>query len=163
MSKTTLKVITYTDNGKPAMPKIKRAEVDAFYQKYSDRNIEVKFSVLPKRSVQENRYYFGVVLPMMVEAANSYGNDFDVDSMHEWCKKEFNGQDVINAEGVIIGRKGLTTTDLNNEEFFDGYLEQIRKYAAENFYITIPDPGQQTNIMFADFDKDLNTVIVTNV
>ncbi len=160
MSKTTLKVITYTANGKPSMPKVKRDEIEAFYKRYPDRNIEVKFSVLPKRSSALNRYLWGCVYPIVMEGLNEYGNDFNVEGVHDFCKAKFNEQPVIGEGGEVIGVVGGSTTDFNSDEFYNDYIEKIARFSAEELHRPIPPPGSQANIFFAEYDEDLKATII---
>jgi hypothetical protein len=156
--KTTLKAISWFD-GTPKMSPQKRDEITAFYEKHKDKNIEIVFRVLPRRSSNQNRYLWGVVYPALTESLNEYGNEFDDESTHEFCKKRFNAKEVIGPGGEVIDTIGGTTTELNNEEFFNEYIEKIRRFMAEEFGRTVEDPGQQS-IMFASYDNDLKTVIV---
>jgi hypothetical protein len=157
--KSILKAISWFENGRPKMSAQKRDEIAAFYEKHKDKNIEVVFRVLPRRSSNQNRYLWGCIYPALTECLNEYGNEFDDEATHEFCKKRFNEKQVIGPGGEVIDTIGGTTTELNNEEFFNEYIEKIRRFMAEEFGRTVEDPGQQS-IMFASYDNDLKTVIV---
>jgi hypothetical protein len=90
------------------------------------------------RSLQANRYYFGVALKLLSEHTG-----YTVDELHEWAKAKFipkhlalldkNGE--VRDDLVIGG----TTTRLNRVEFYE-YIEALRKFAAEELGVVIPDP-----------------------
>ncbi len=156
---TSIKCTTWTENGAIKMPASKRAEIDAFYRKYADRNIEVKFSLLPKRSTQSNRYYWGVVIPLVTEAMNELGNTFTHESCHEFCKKRFNPIDVVGIGGEVLDVVAGSTTELNNEQFHEEYIGKIKQFAAEYLGCVIPDAGQQSTI-FAEYSNELKAIII---
>jgi hypothetical protein len=84
-----------------------------------------------KRSSNENRYYFGVVVKMISE----YTGD-DTDSTHEMLKLQF----------LIKHREGLpdtikSTAKLTTAEF-EEYLENVRRWAATFFPLYIPLPNE---------------------
>jgi len=72
---TFIKATTWTVDGAIKMPPSKRAEIDAFYKKYADRNIELRVSLLPKRSTQSNRYYRGIGIFYLQPAPMQIGCD----------------------------------------------------------------------------------------
>lgn len=141
---TTLKAISWVEGGRPVIAPQKRAEISAFYQKYADRNIEIVLRVLPRRSAQENKYYWGCVVPILTECLNSVGNEMEAEQAHEWAKQHFNPKHVIGPGGEVIGTVGSTTTELNSMEFSDEYIEKIRRFCAEEFSVSIPLPGEQS-------------------
>ena len=89
-----------------------------------------------KRSNDQNRYYFGVVIPIL---ADYFGHD-SVESMHEDLKLEFNPvPSKIDTTKIIGG----STTKLSTEEFFskeDSYVNRICRWSAEKYGLYIPPP-----------------------
>ena len=157
---TSIKCTTWTENGAIKMPASKRAEIDAFYRKYADRSIEIKFSLLPKRSNNENRFYWGVVVQLVMERMNEYGNEWDKKQTHAFLLDEFSPVDVLGPGGEVIGTKGGRSSDKNSEEFSDEYIEKIRRFAAEKLELIIPYPNEQS-ILFAEFDHVNNLTLIT--
>jgi len=89
-----------------------------------------------KRSNEQNRYYFGVVLPIL---ADYFGHD-NTEDMHEDLKLEFNPIESKIEPGKIIGG---TTTKLSTVDFFSAetsYVERICRWAATEYEIYIPPP-----------------------
>ena len=89
-----------------------------------------------KRTNEQNRYYFGVVVPIL---ADFFGHD-NIDDMHEDLKLEFNPvKSKIDPSKIIGG----TTTKLSTVEFFsaeDSYVNRICRWAASEYGIFIPPP-----------------------
>ena len=89
-----------------------------------------------KRSNEQNRYYWGVVIPIL---ADFFGHD-NPEDMHEDLKLKFNPMKSKLQEGLTIGG---TTTKLSTVDFFsaeDSYVERICRWAVMDFQIYIPPP-----------------------
>ena len=88
-----------------------------------------------KRTDEQNRYYFGVVVPIL---ADHFG--YEKDEMHEELKVLFNPiQSKIDPSRQI----GESTTKLSTVEFFsdqDSYVERICRWAATEHGIFVPPP-----------------------
>lgn len=105
------------------------------------RDGEVLITVTRKhatRSVQANRYYWGVVVDLLSDHTG-----YTPDEIHEVLKAKFipkklavsDGNGEIKGEFVIGG----TTTEMNKLEFGE-YITRIREWAAEELDVVIPDP-----------------------
>jgi len=96
------------------------------------------------RSSQQNRYYWGVLIPVVMDGLKEAGNYFDRQETHELLKHRFLTEDVIvNGEKVIEGAR--STTKLTQREMND-YMDSVRAWAYEYLGITIPVQGEQTEI-----------------
>jgi len=90
------------------------------------------------RSLEQNRYYFGVVLRTMAEHTGH-----SVDELHEWAKAHFlpkyvaicDGNGVIQ-DDVIVGG---STRRLDKVQFSE-YVDGIRHFALEKLDLDIPGP-----------------------
>lgn len=90
------------------------------------------------RSQQQNRWYWGVIVDLLSEHTG-----FTPDEMHEVLKAKFlpkklsvtDGNGEIREEFVIGG----SSAKLNKVEFGE-YCEAIRRWAAEELDVIIPDP-----------------------
>jgi hypothetical protein len=85
------------------------------------------------RSVLQGRWYWSCILPALA----SY-TGYDVDELHEYCKQRFNPRQVVitNRRGRIIGQ----STTLLSKLTFGEYCEKIRRWAAADLGVIIPDP-----------------------
>lgn len=90
------------------------------------------------RSLQANRYYWGVVVELLAEHTG-----YTPDEIHEVLKAKFLPKKlaVTDANGEIQGEFviGGSTTKLNTLEFGE-FIEAIRQWAAESLGVVIPDP-----------------------
>ena len=105
----------------------------------------------PIRSLNANRYYWGVVLKVL---ALEFG--YTADEMHEVCKQEFN-RTVIYLEPMKNGMQrthiiGQSTTGLDTGQF-SRYIEQIRGWAASEFSINIPDADSITDEIYEQISE----------
>lgn len=92
------------------------------------------------RSSQQNRYYWGVVVPLVTEGLINAGYQVSSAQAHEFIKSEFTNQEIINTQtGEIKNIPGSTTT-LNTKEFCL-LIERIQIWGAEWLNIIIPDPA----------------------
>lgn len=124
-----------------------RTKMLAEIKAYEGRRVEVVVSKLPKRSSAQNAYYFGVVVDMVRDALKGLGHTVDATDTHNFLKDKFNGKDIANADGELIGRIGESTTKMNKVDFM-GYLAAIQIWAATYLNIVIPDPESQTTLQF---------------
>ncbi|MEN6423332.1 MAG: hypothetical protein ABFD76_15440 [Smithella sp.] len=83
-----------------------------------------------QRSLNQNRYYFGVVLDIL---SNHTG--YESDEMHEILKFKF--LKTVKADMEYI----KSTTKLNTVEF-EEYLTKIKQWAAVELNCYIPDPNE---------------------
>ena len=89
-----------------------------------------------KRSNEQNRYYWGVVVPIL---ADFFGHD-NPEDMHEDLKLKFNPMESKIDKNKIIGG---TTTKLSTIDFYSAetsYIERICRWAAGEYGIYIPPP-----------------------
>lgn len=100
-----------------------------------------------KRSLQQNRYYFGVCVKMIRENLIERGNDVSLEDVHDWLRFKFNYIEIVNYETGEVERLPKSTADLNKEEFGQ-YIEKIQHYAATSMDLVIPNAGEQMMISY---------------
>jgi hypothetical protein len=95
------------------------------------------------RSHPQNAYYWGVVVKMLSEYTG-----FETREMHEVLKLKFNPvfrpivdktSGEVKSELTIPG----TTRRMKKDEFSD-YCERIKRWAAQDLNVYIPDPNEET-------------------
>lgn len=100
-----------------------------------------------KRSLQQGRYYWGCVVPIIRQGLIDAGWERDKigssEQVHEllkylFCKKI----EVFNEDTGEVLELPATTTQLSTTEMME-YLEDIKKWAAEFLGVYIPDPNEQ--------------------
>ena len=87
-----------------------------------------------QRTTNQNAYLWGVVYKLICDHTGD-----DAKSFHEWAKDKFLGKKtiVVRGEERQVTR---STTELTKDEFFDVYVEPLRRWAAVELECVIPDP-----------------------
>ena len=98
------------------------------------------------RSSNQNRYYWGVMIPMIMDGLKDIGYLYDRHECHEMMKLKFLSEDVI-VDGETIIKGSQSTAKLSNVEFKD-YISLCKDWAFKYLSIDIPLPGEQTDIFF---------------
>lgn len=92
------------------------------------------------RSQQANRYYWGVVIKALCDHTG-----YTPDELHEVLKQKFLPKSLalLDGNGDVKGEfvMGGSTAKLKVDEFH-AYLEQVRRFAAEELGVYTPDPGE---------------------
>jgi hypothetical protein len=95
-----------------------------------------------KRSLSQNAYYWGVVLPPIVRAFREHGNNVDAEDVHAYLKDHVGKlkQHFITPDGEVLTGPG-STAKLTTMEFED-YLAKVRAWAAETLGVAVPMPNE---------------------
>ena len=108
-----------------------------------------------KRSLHQNAYYWGVVVPLIRRGLYEAGYD-DVrtnDDAHEVLKHVHLKRSMVNKQtGEMIEVAG-STAKLNIPEFNE-YIETVCRWAAEYLGIVIPDPNEPL-VEFEEWEKQI--------
>jgi hypothetical protein len=86
------------------------------------------------RTVQQNRYYWGLCLREISEQATVGGQRYAVDAWHELFKRQFLGYEVVKVR--VAGRKKptvirrLRSTKKLKVRAFGRYLDELQAFAA---------------------------------
>ena len=103
-----------------------------------------------KRSAQQNKYLWGVVYKTIVDNDPGFFVNDAVDALrktarlstaevvHEFCKARFLPAAEFAALGICVAP---STAKLPRKEFQD-YVEAIRRWAADELQVFVPDPYQ---------------------
>lgn len=90
------------------------------------------------RSDRQLRWYWGQILELMSEFTG-----YTPDELHEYCKARFIPKRlaICDGNGVVVDERvvGGSTTKLSTTEMVE-YCESIRRFAAEELGLAIPDP-----------------------
>jgi hypothetical protein len=129
-----LKHVAKILNGKFHFGDKSKLEYDT--HRYEGKTVELTIKEFkPKRSNQLNQYYWGVVIRLVSDYTG-----FSKEETHELLKFKFLKHKVLVGDEWYDTTK--STTKLNNQEMI-GYIEKIQQFAAEEFYIYIPDPNER--------------------
>jgi hypothetical protein len=113
----------------------------------ADGTYELDIKKRNKRSLQQNRYYFGVCIKMIREKFIERGYEVSMEDVHDMMRFKFNYIEIIDYETGEIERLPKSTTGLNKDEF-GKYIEKIQQYAAQSLDLVIPDPGEQLMLSY---------------
>jgi hypothetical protein len=132
------KIITGITNGRPVDMHL----VEDAFRSYEGKRVEInvkKFSY--QRTNQQNRYWRGIVIPLIQEYSESMGEYLSEDDWHEYyVNKGYFGYKEVKVRGVVERRPKRSheadTLEFNNAK------EKVQREWAERGLI-IPDPNQK--------------------
>jgi hypothetical protein len=102
--------------------------------------------VKKKRSNQQNRYYWGVIIPCIQNGLfETQGEWLTPDATHEFLKSNFNYKELVNESSGEIIKLPKSTTESDTFDF-EEYLDKCRLFADEFLNIIIPMPNEQSEI-----------------
>lgn len=101
-----------------------------------------------KRSLEQNAYYFGVVINEFCEGyTETTGEKITQMQAHEILKHKFNFKEFVNQQTGEVLNVPQTTSELTTTQFME-YIEECRRFIAEWFNRYVPAPGEQTEMEF---------------
>lgn len=111
-----------------------------FVKNNEGKNVEVVVRrKRAKRSDNQNRYYWGVIIPIIHSELVNLGHRLNSEEVHFFLKQKFNYKTVATKEGELIGEIPQSTATLNKLEFME-YVDKIIQWSAEILNVTIPQP-----------------------
>lgn len=115
----------------------------------SDGRIEIIYRrVYKKRSSEQNRYYWGVIVKEFQTGYHTENGEWiDKEAVHTILQSEFNSKEVINKKTGEIIKVPKGTSKLTTSEYMD-YIAECIRFIAEWFHIEVPEPGEQSEINF---------------
>lgn len=125
-----------------------RKQFDKDIQIFEGKEIEIIIQKRRKqRSEQQSRYYWGAVIPIIKAALFESGIVMNGEQVHELLKSECNKKEWANIKtGQLITAPG-STAKLTTSEFMD-FIVRVKNWSNEFLNITIPEPGEITQIEF---------------
>ena len=130
---------------------VNRPQFNRELEYFEGKDVEVQVrKKRKKRSLMQNAYYFGVVVPCVVEGLKDAGYRVNRELAHEFLKSKFAREEIVNEEtGEVLSIIG-STAKMTTSKMMD-YFAEITQWAAEYLNIQIPLPGEQTEI---DYGKE---------
>lgn len=124
-----------SDAGRLQFTERERKMLDTFLRTVKNQPVSVTVKrERATRSSQANRYYWGVVVPLIAEHLG-----YQKDELHEALKQKFLRLDAEPDEHGLVRVKSTAT--LNTKEFAD-YVENVATWAGAEFGLNIPAPGE---------------------
>lgn len=121
-------------------------------QRLSGREVEIVIIPRPKRSLNQNAYYWGTIVYMIwtelkgrglqaSDLSERTGNLLRND-VHDYLRSMFAAREKFNILTEEVDIELISTKDMTSIEFTN-YVELIRQWAAEELGLAIPDPNEQ--------------------
>jgi len=107
------------------------------FSKHEGKDVCVSITRGRKRSSPQNNYYWGVVIPLAWQGLVDLGNDCDEEDVHEYLKERFGKRKVMQDYTIAESTTKMTTLE------FEEYLERIKRFAAVDLCVNIPDPNYE--------------------
>lgn len=98
-----------------------------------------------KRSSPQNRYYWGVVVPLVRKGFLENGwesYELSSDQVHDCIKHKFCRTELVNHDTGEIIESVKGTSEMTTSEFMD-FIVIVQQWSATFFNIDIPDPNQE--------------------
>ena len=95
-----------------------------------------------KRSSPQNRYYHGMLIPLMQQGAKDmWGEVWSTTKAHEHLKAKFLFHESVNQKTGEITQTPKSTTENTTTEM-EVYHTEIRIYLLQDFDINAPEPNE---------------------
>ena len=102
--------------------------------------------VKKKRSNNQNRFYWGCLIPLMQQGAKDiWGETWSIDKAHQHLSKKFVFHESVNQKNGVITQTHKSTTELTTTDW-EVYVTEIRIYLLEDFDIDAPEPNQEITL-----------------
>lgn len=139
-------IITKITDGKLTRPAYQG--IKDFIAKHEGKTIEINLKkARSKRSDNQNRYMWGVVIPYLQEGFKGIGYHLSKEEVHTFVKGKFNTLEIVNEQTGETVTMPISTTQLTKTEFGE-YLEKIFQFSAEFLGVVIPNAGEQIAFNF---------------
>ena len=116
-------------------------------QTFEGKQIVIKIEKFKnKRSTQQNRFYYGIVVPIVQNCLKEAGHIMTNESTHDLIKLKFLKETLFVNEttGEVIERI-KSTTELSTSQFMD-LLAEINNFTFEYFGVTLPSPNDDLTL-----------------
>lgn len=137
---------------------------DEYRDSLPEGRYKVEIKPYKTRSLQQNKYYHSVVVPMVFDGLRDAGFTIrHTDDAHEVLKNLF--LKVREEKGGIAIERVRSTTELSTTEFNE-YIQFIQVWAIDYLNISIPLPNEQLQIdityaaAVANYDSEAGAVII---
>jgi hypothetical protein len=99
-----------------------------------------------KRSTQQNRFYYGVIIPIVQNCLKDAGHILTSESTHDLIKLKFLKEALfVNEETGEVIERIKSTTELSTSQFMD-LLAEINNFTFEYFGVSLPSPNDDLTL-----------------
>jgi hypothetical protein len=116
-------------------------------QTFEGKQIVIKIEkAKKKRSTQQNRFYYGVIIPIVQNCLKEAGHLMTNESTHDLIKLKFLKEALfVNEETGEVIERIKSTTELSTSQFMD-LLAEINNFTFEYFGVTLPSPNDDLTL-----------------
>lgn len=113
-----------------------------FLAQHKSKSVRIKIDVVAEdRTIEQNAYYHGVLIPHQIEAfRQAWGEEFSEPQMHQWNKTYF-FPEYSFIDGDYVASEASTAT--TSKTRFSIIIERLRKYFRDNLNYEIPLPDKK--------------------
>lgn len=122
-----------------------RLEFDDLVRSLAGKRVTIKLmKYQKKRSLSQNAFYHGAIVPAVTQMFRDAGNYVDEDDTHTYLKLRVGklSRVIVTPDGEVVKTLG-STAKLSTMEF-ENYLAMIRAWAAE-YGCVLPMPNEEVN------------------
>jgi hypothetical protein len=114
---------------------------------FEGKQIVIKIEKLKKkRSTQQNRFYYGVIIPIVQNCLKEAGHLMTNESTHDLIKLKFLKEALfVNEQTGEVIERIKSTTELSTSQFMD-LLAEINNFTFEYFGVTLPSPNDDLTL-----------------
>jgi len=99
-----------------------------------------------KRSTQQNRFYYGIILPIVQNCLKEAGHVMTNESTHDLIKLKFLKETLfVNEDTGEVIERIKSTTELSTSQFMD-LLAEINNFTFEYFGVSLPSPNDDLTL-----------------
>jgi hypothetical protein len=99
-----------------------------------------------KRSTQQNRFYYGVIIPIVQNCLKEAGHIMTNESTHDLIKLKFLKEALfVNEETGEVIERIKSTTELSTSQFMY-LLAEINNFTFEYFGVSLPSPNDDLTL-----------------
>ncbi|NAW50390.1 hypothetical protein GNY06_02945 [Elizabethkingia argentiflava] len=101
-----------------------------------------------KRSLQQNKYYWGVVIPLLKKGLlDATGEIYNSEEIHYQLllPKFGRSTEIVNKNTGEVTLINIGSSEMSKTEFAD-YINEIQRFGAEFLQIDIPSPGEELQL-----------------
>lgn len=140
--------VTLTGQVKNGAIKYDSPIISKILKDFEGKKVEVTICNQRKhRSNEQNRYYWGCVVPIIKNTLREAGNEFSTEQVHDLLKYKFLRTDLKVNEGTgEVLERVKSSTELSTSEFMD-FIASVQRWSSDFFGVTIPDPNEQLQLV----------------
>jgi hypothetical protein len=99
-----------------------------------------------KRSTQQNRFYHGIIIPIVQNCLKEAGHIMTNESTHDLIKLKFLKEALfVNEETGEVIERIKSTTELSTSQFME-LLAEINNFTFEYFGVSLPSPNDDLTL-----------------